>query len=197
MPVRILVGHMCDIEVVEFHPNSHYVATGSSDRQVRLWSVETGECVRLFFTVAGAITSMRFLRGGSHLVCGNDKGQMVIFDVERGQPVDIVQTCQKQAIYSMDVSQDDSLLAIGTELGTIELYNIPKLMALDADNWANILLRAQQNKTSTEGHSLSISRSTSRAFVRCYHSKLNGVQLVKFSWRNFLTTIGCVEKHYQ
>jgi hypothetical protein len=70
-------------------------------------------------------------------------------------------------------------------------------MALDADNWANILLRAQQNKTSTEGHSLSISRSTSRAFVRCYHSKLNGVQLVKFSWRNFLTTIGCVEKHYQ
>jgi transcription initiation factor TFIID subunit 5 len=32
MPVRILVGHMCDVEVVEFHPNSHYVATGSSDR---------------------------------------------------------------------------------------------------------------------------------------------------------------------
>ena len=84
MPVRILVGHMCDVEVIEFHPNGHYVATGSSDRQVRLWSVETGECVRLFFTISGVITSMRFLRGGPHLVCGNEKGQMVIFDVERG-----------------------------------------------------------------------------------------------------------------
>jgi hypothetical protein len=100
---------------------------------------------------------------------------MVIFNVERGQPVDIVQTCQKQAIYSMDVSQDDSLLAIGTELGTIELYSIPKLMALDADNWANILLKAQQNKAGAEGHAMTISRSTSKAFVRCYHSKLNGV----------------------
>jgi len=54
LPVRILSGgHMCDVECIEFHPNVHYVATGSSDRQVRIWSVETGECMRLFFTVPG------------------------------------------------------------------------------------------------------------------------------------------------
>lgn len=34
-PLRIFAGqggHLNDVECVEFHPNMHYVATGSSDR---------------------------------------------------------------------------------------------------------------------------------------------------------------------
>jgi WD40 repeat protein len=38
-----LAGHQSDVDVVSWHPNSHYVATGSSDRTVRLWDVATGE----------------------------------------------------------------------------------------------------------------------------------------------------------
>jgi WD40 repeat protein len=34
-------------QVVQFHPNSNYVATGSSDRSLRLWDCVTGSCVRL------------------------------------------------------------------------------------------------------------------------------------------------------
>ena len=52
----------------------HYVATGSSDKQVRLWSVETGECNRLMFTVSSAIRSLTFTKAGAHLIAGNDKG---------------------------------------------------------------------------------------------------------------------------
>lgn len=83
-PLRILAGHIADVECVEFHPNMHYVATGSSDKQVRLWSVETGECVRLMFTLASAVRSLAFTKGGSHLIAGNDKGALVIFDLKRG-----------------------------------------------------------------------------------------------------------------
>ena len=71
----------------------HYVATGSSDKQVRLWSVETGNCVRLMFTVASAVRSLAFTKGGSHLIAGNEKGTLVIFDLNRGAPIDIIQTC--------------------------------------------------------------------------------------------------------
>lgn len=38
------VGHQSDVDVVSWHPNSHYVATGSSDRTVRVWDVSNGEC---------------------------------------------------------------------------------------------------------------------------------------------------------
>lgn len=89
-PLRILAGHIGDVEVLEFHPNMHYVATGSSDKQVRLWSVETGECVRLMFTLASAVRSLTFTKAGTHLIAGNDKGTLVVFDLNRGQPIDII-----------------------------------------------------------------------------------------------------------
>ena len=41
-PLRIFVsqgGHLADVDAVEFHPNMHYVATGSSDQQIILWDV--------------------------------------------------------------------------------------------------------------------------------------------------------------
>ena len=93
-PVRIFAGHMSDVECIEFHPNMHYLVTGSSDKQVRLWSIETGECVRLMFTVAGAIRSFAFTRSGTHLIAGNDTGTLVVFDLNRGTALDIVGTCQ-------------------------------------------------------------------------------------------------------
>ena len=30
-PVRILAGHIADVTALEWHPNQHYVATGSTD----------------------------------------------------------------------------------------------------------------------------------------------------------------------
>ena len=95
---------------------------------MRLWSVETGECVRLMFTVAGAVRSLSFTKAGAHLIAGNEKGTLVVFDLNRGQPIDIIQTCQQRAVWSIDVCWDDSLLAVGTEVGSIELYSIKKIL---------------------------------------------------------------------
>ncbi len=47
---------------------------------------------------------MRFLRTGTHLLAANELGQIVVFDIDRGQPIDIIQTCQQKAIWSLDVS---------------------------------------------------------------------------------------------
>ena len=41
-------GHLSDVDVVKFHPNTNYIATGSTDKSCRLWDVTTGECVRVF-----------------------------------------------------------------------------------------------------------------------------------------------------
>ncbi|XP_069108729.1 uncharacterized protein [Argopecten irradians] len=35
------------IQCASFHPNSNYIATGSSDRVVRMWDNLTGNCVRI------------------------------------------------------------------------------------------------------------------------------------------------------
>jgi len=42
------LGHLSDVDAVCFHPNSNYIATGSSDNSVRVWDVLNGNCVRAF-----------------------------------------------------------------------------------------------------------------------------------------------------
>ncbi len=41
-------GHQSDVDVVQWHPNSHYVATGSSDRSIRLWDIRDASIARVF-----------------------------------------------------------------------------------------------------------------------------------------------------
>lgn len=54
---------------------------------------------------------------------------MVIFDINKGLPLEVLSTCQMRAVWSMDISWDDSVLAVGTEDGTIGLYNLQKMMS--------------------------------------------------------------------
>mmetsp|Transcript_2448 Transcript_2448/g.4143 ORF Transcript_2448/g.4143 Transcript_2448/m.4143 type:complete len:87 (-) Transcript_2448:392-652(-) len=85
----------------------HYVATGSNDKQVIVWSVESGVQTRNFQTVQGAVRSLKFNRDGTMLFAGNDEGELVIFDFVQGIPIEVVQTLQSKAIWSIDVSWDD------------------------------------------------------------------------------------------
>mmetsp|Transcript_1733 Transcript_1733/g.1179 ORF Transcript_1733/g.1179 Transcript_1733/m.1179 type:complete len:95 (-) Transcript_1733:364-648(-) len=89
-PVRIFSGHLTDIECIEWHPNCHYVATGSSDKQVRLWSVETGQCDRMMFTVAGTVRSLKFTRSGLYLLAANDHGKITVLDINKAIPIDVI-----------------------------------------------------------------------------------------------------------
>ena len=39
--------HLSDVDAVAFHPNAHYLATGSVDKSLRLWELRAGPCVRV------------------------------------------------------------------------------------------------------------------------------------------------------
>ena len=41
---------------IRFHPNANYVVTGSMDKTVRVWDVQTGNCVRLLAGHSGNVT---------------------------------------------------------------------------------------------------------------------------------------------
>jgi len=86
--VRIFAGHLSDVNVrfllsllrwidelieigamqcVTFHPNSLYIATGSSDRTCRLWDVQKGMCVRVFVGHRGAVMKVKISPDGRWL----------------------------------------------------------------------------------------------------------------------------------
>ena len=48
-PLRVYAGHEQDVDVVKFHPNCNYVATGGSDKTIRLWSHSDAKMVSFEF----------------------------------------------------------------------------------------------------------------------------------------------------
>ena len=78
--------------------------------------------------MTGAVRSLKFNRAGTHLYAGNENGELVIFDLIQNLPIEVIQTKQTKAIWSIDISFDDGIVAIGTESGSIELYSQSKLL---------------------------------------------------------------------
>ena len=48
-PLRVYAGHEQDVDVVKFHPNCNYIATGGSDKTIRLWSHSDANMVSFDF----------------------------------------------------------------------------------------------------------------------------------------------------
>ena len=86
--LRIYAGHSSDVDVgaplsrecrqlmtkqcVRFHPNSLYIATGSSDWSARLWDVQRGTSVRVFIGHQGVVSTLAFSPDGRYLATAGE-----------------------------------------------------------------------------------------------------------------------------
>ena len=74
-------------------------------------------------TLPGTVRSLKFARAGTYLYAGNEYGELVVFDLNQGTPIEVIKSAQTKAIWTIDISFDDTVIALGTESGTLELHN--------------------------------------------------------------------------
>lgn len=123
-PVRILAGHLSDVETVKFHPNGNYVGTGSSDKTVRLWDIQSGECVRMLIGHHSAVNALSFSSDG-RLCASAEDDRILLWDLASGK---LLQTLlghdTNQRIHTLSFNRNGRLLCSGSTDQTVRVWNI-------------------------------------------------------------------------
>lgn len=136
--LRLLETHLK--QCVRFHPNSLYIATGSSDWTARLWDVQRGTSVRVFIGHQGIISTLAFSPDGRHLATAGKSisttsktqlnGSLLgedlainLWDLGSGRRVKKM-TGHTASVYSLAFSAESSVLVSGGADWTVKCWDV-------------------------------------------------------------------------
>lgn len=115
------------IQCIQFHPNSNYIASGSTDRSVRLWDVLNGQCVRYLTGHKSKIYALAFSNCGRYLASAGVDKTIIFWDMSRGCPVTKL-SGHHDTIYTLAFSRDGTVLASGGGDDSINLWDVRRLI---------------------------------------------------------------------
>lgn len=123
--VRIFTGHASDVEVVAWHPNCHYVASGSSDRTVRLWDMRSGACARVLSGLRDPVTALAASPNGRLLVGASEEGRVVVWDLAEARVVGNLQG-HSGAVWTLAFAHGHAnpMLASGGADASVRLWDL-------------------------------------------------------------------------
>ena len=111
------------VSSVSFSPDGRILASGSHDRTVRLWNVETQQNIATFDEHTREVLSVSFSPDGRILASGSWDGTIKLWDVETQQSV-ITLDEHTDVVSSVSFSSDGRTLASGSYDNTVKLWDV-------------------------------------------------------------------------
>uniref|UniRef100_A0A804KMN9 TFIID subunit TAF5 NTD2 domain-containing protein n=1 Tax=Musa acuminata subsp. malaccensis TaxID=214687 RepID=A0A804KMN9_MUSAM len=173
-PLRIMAGHLSDVDCVQWHANCNYIATGSSDKTVRLWDVQSGECVRIFIGHRSMILSLAMSPDGRYMASGDEDGTIMMWDLSSGRCVSPL-VGHSSCVWTLAFSCEGTLLASGSADCTIKLWDVT----------ASTRASRMESKSSS---------SNRLRLLKALPTKSTPVYTLQFSRRNLLFAAGALSK---
>ena len=120
---KTLSGHSYGVNSVSFSPDGKYLASGSSDKTIKLWDVASGICLKTLSGHSGVVYSVSFSPDGKYLASGSADKTIKLWDVASGRNL---QTLRRHSgsVESVSFSPDGKYLASGSYDNTIKLWDV-------------------------------------------------------------------------
>ncbi len=118
-----LEGHSDSVWSVSFSPNGEQLASGSSDKTIRLWDVESGKCQKILGGHSDSVWSVGFSPNGEQLASGSSDKTIRLWDVQQGVLQKSLEG-HSDNVYSVGFSPNGEQLASGSKDKTIRLWHV-------------------------------------------------------------------------
>lgn len=117
-----LTGHARPIAAMAFSPDGRRLATGSKDKTVRLWDLESGRMLWARREHAAEVNSVAFSPEGRRLASAGDDGAIRLWNVDDGESLRTI-AASDRGIRTIVFSPDGRRLASAGHDGTVRLWN--------------------------------------------------------------------------
>jgi WD40 repeat protein/energy-coupling factor transporter ATP-binding protein EcfA2 len=151
-----LKGHDGSVYSVSFSSDGKTLATGSEDKTIKLWNVETGQEIRTLTGHNDHVSSVSFSPDGKTLATGSWDKTIKLWNVETGQEICTL-SGHNYSVSSVSFSPDGKTLATGGWDKTIKLWNVEtgqEIRTLSGHNYSvNSVSFSNDGKTLATGSS--------------------------------------------
>ena len=119
-----LTGHKKSVYCVLFNPfDSGYLASGSGDCTMKLWSLYSGTCEQTFQGHTSAVVAIDFITEGLQVVSADTTGTMRIWRVNSGVCVATLTSDEDEKIWALNAINGGQRIFTGASNGTIRCWD--------------------------------------------------------------------------
>lgn len=118
-------GHEQDIYSLDFARDGKHIASGSGDRTVRVWDIESGREV-LNLSIEDGVTTVAISPGGEYVAAGSLDKSVRVWDARNGLLIERLDGPEghKDSVYSVAFAPDGRSLVSGSLDKTIKMWQL-------------------------------------------------------------------------
>ncbi|MGZ5914083.1 MAG: protein kinase domain-containing protein [Hyphomicrobium sp.] len=122
-PLHVFDGHEKAVKSLAYSPQTFLLASGSADKTVRLWDLQTLSLKRTLNGPRDFVTALAFSHNGRNLAAGSLDGRVDVWSIGYGRRLRSL-TGHKGRVSDVAFSPSEDLLASASEDGTVRVWDV-------------------------------------------------------------------------